>query len=375
MGQRTPFVLLLLFCCTFPLVSFAKFTDFLPDDLVPCGNDVITVVKDGDEGPQICTTGGCTTCDLVVLAQNIINFLIFAAIVVAVYLIVNAGILLITSGGNQSSIGKAKSMIRSGVIGLIVCISAWLLIDTVMKVLYDSEEFGPWNELVCPTSMSGEVCASVRATLEVDAPAVPHSVGPGYTQGDVVATPDGPQLSKQAIGNASVSLSKNCVLANGVPCADAITKEAVAQGVDPNFALALAKIESGGCKNPATCTSKVGAVGVIQLMPATARGLCGAPCKGYSDAQMKTYLSDPSNNIKLGVAYMKEAQNNKRVNELAGGDSNRRSEYMAAFYNGGPKALTASKTCPGKTYYECTANAGYRETRGYVNNMKKIMGS
>jgi len=77
---------------------------------------------------------------------------------------------------------------------------------------------------------------------------------------------------------------------NQLAIAEKIVKEAEAQGVDPDLALSLAHIESGF--NPAA-KSKKGALGVMQLMPGTAKDLGVDP-------------TDPDQNIKGGIAYYKQ---------------------------------------------------------------------
>lgn len=82
--------------------------------------------------------------------------------------------------------------------------------------------------------------------------------------------------------------------------AETIVIESVAQGLDPDIVIAVIEVESAGYP---LAVSRVGAMGLMQLLPSTAEELCrkhGIVWKG-SDT-----LFDPLVNIKLGTTYLQE---------------------------------------------------------------------
>lgn len=117
---------------------------------------------------------------------------------------------------------------------------------------------------------------------------------------------------------------------------DVVIEEAKRQGIDPNLALHVLYKETGNLSNPETARSRAGALGVMQLMPGTAKELGVNPL-------------DPMENIRGGVAYLKKMYSKYEDPVLA-----------AAAYNAGPGRVDRIlKSGQGLT-------ALPRETRGYI---------
>ncbi|PIR85097.1 hypothetical protein COU15_02465 [Candidatus Kaiserbacteria bacterium CG10_big_fil_rev_8_21_14_0_10_45_20] len=104
-----------------------------------------------------CDGGGfgpyCQACDLMVLVQNIINFAVYAAIVVATLMFVYAGFLNVTAvAGGAEQLKKARGIFIKVFIGLVIILASWLIVDLIMKTFIGSNfnrDFGPWNEIQC----------------------------------------------------------------------------------------------------------------------------------------------------------------------------------------------------------------------------------
>ena len=112
-----------------------------------------------------------------------------------------------------------------------------------------------------------------------------------------------------------------------------INKYAQKNNLDPDFIKAVVKQESGF--NP-DAKSKCGAMGLMQLMPQTAKGL------GVIDA------FDPEQNIDGGTRYLKSMMNR----------FNNDPKLALAAYNAGPAAVQKYGDIP-----------PYRETQNYVKNI------
>jgi len=119
---------------------------------------------------------------------------------------------------------------------------------------------------------------------------------------------------------------------------DAIETAARRHNVDPNLVRALIKVESGG--NP-SAVSRKGAMGLMQLMPSTAREL------------KVTNPFDPAQNVDAGVRHLKGLLDNFR------GDLN----LTLAAYNAGQGAVRRNGGIP-----------PYSETRNYVHRITTLYG-
>ncbi len=78
---------------------------------------------------------GCQLSDIFVLIARVANFLIGAAGVFAVFMIVYSGFQMVTSFGNEKSYGTARKHLTNAVIGFILVMIAFMVINTVFLAL------------------------------------------------------------------------------------------------------------------------------------------------------------------------------------------------------------------------------------------------
>ena len=71
-------------------------------------------------------------------ATNIINTLMMFLGLIAVVIILLAGFKWMTAAGNDEEITKAKKLLSSGVIGLIIILSAWGISLFIMEIIVSS---------------------------------------------------------------------------------------------------------------------------------------------------------------------------------------------------------------------------------------------
>ena len=96
--------------------------------------------------------GGCqSVCDIALLVQYTMGDAIILSTFVAAVLFAWSGFRMVTAGGDAHQITNAKKTFSAVFIGFLIILSAWFIVDTIMKTLMpDSGGFGPWNQICQP---------------------------------------------------------------------------------------------------------------------------------------------------------------------------------------------------------------------------------
>ncbi len=149
-------------------------------------------------GPLVPQTGACSCpgtapgwgCVLQTV-QTFMNFIVYAGVLVCVLFIAYGGFSLIVSGGNPEGLSTAKTRITNAIIGIVVTLCAWLMVDFVMKVLYnpdtvfEGQNFGPWNALIVSNGIDLCIRESTPDLLVTGAPLGIKLVGVTNTGGSL----------------------------------------------------------------------------------------------------------------------------------------------------------------------------------------------
>lgn len=90
----------------------------------------------------------CNLCDLVKVASNIIDLLVQLTFAVgALAIVVGAG-MMIFSAGSEQKFSQGKKLITNAVIGIVIAVASWLIINTIFHLITGNPDF-PWAELKC----------------------------------------------------------------------------------------------------------------------------------------------------------------------------------------------------------------------------------
>jgi hypothetical protein len=246
---------------------------------------------------------------------------------------------MVTSRGDASLIQQAKRYLTNIFIGLVIVFAAWFIVDTVGEYLLDIQRVSVWNVLTCVeqpefiteqlrpldaveielvgrvyTPEAPDIDFHLQPALRDSADCNPQSWVPGmacYAYGRCA----------EAISDSTIASSCSRIRAFQTMIANAATQYNVPAGV----LAAIMIVESSGNPN---ARSGVGAIGLMQVMPGTARTVCG-----ISNANS---LFDPQTNINCGAQVI--ATELGRFNNL---------NLAFAAYNGGSGSNGMSSRCTG----------------------------
>ena len=114
--NNTLFVFLFLFLLSFFFLGI----EYAHAEIIPCGI--------GDGVP-------CTFCHLYDLLRNVIDFLLIIIIPLALVGIAIGAFYILTSGGNTAWVSTGKGIIGSAIMGILITLLAWLIINTILSIL------------------------------------------------------------------------------------------------------------------------------------------------------------------------------------------------------------------------------------------------
>jgi hypothetical protein len=204
-------------------------TGIVQVDSVPASTATDSLNRLPSGGIVPCNGVLCQMCDLVKLSQNIINFLIGLSIPLAAALFAWAGVLFFTSSA-VDKIAKARSILTNALIGFLIAISAWLVVQTLMKAILSDDFYKGWNRIECVADSQRQTKGTVAQLL--------GSVLPGLNTGAL--TPGSPLVAYNPTGCAAgtTNFGGQCYEdVSGIPVGPAVNNN---QGYNPS-------LNSDGC--------------------------------------------------------------------------------------------------------------------------------
>lgn len=282
------------------------------------------------------------------------KFAISLSGVIAAMMIMAGGFTWLTSGGSSDRITSAKNYIFGAVIGLILALGSYFILNVINPKL---------------TTLS-----SIGSTI------VPIMEGGA---GGVAGGPSNPWKGDKNFDKYDAILTNAAKMNRNIDC---------------TFVKSIMLIESHGTETVGPLTNYGRAYGITQMLPFTANGL-----KQYlkmdnkdSDQMYKEIKYDqlsiknieitgellknsPTLDIYLGAIYLSRlwyneenadcgVQNGVQKGTKKSDNLEEKIILTAAAYNGGPKANCWSVDCKGQTWWECVKNPKFSQTRKYTKS-------
>lgn len=105
---------------------------------------VVCALNQDDGGTAWDETAPCTACHVLLMTDNIIDWVMQVMTVIGIAVIFAMGILYIVSVGNEKMLSTAKGGIKAALIGITVILCAWLIVSTIIRISGSSGYFGSY---------------------------------------------------------------------------------------------------------------------------------------------------------------------------------------------------------------------------------------
>lgn len=106
----------------------------MKNGLVVCSGYQDEIVTDA-EGKDIQINKDCGFPEIMETIRNIMNFAFFLILPIAAIVFAYTGWLFLSSGGSPETASQAREILTKAVIGLVVILAAWLIVNTIYETL------------------------------------------------------------------------------------------------------------------------------------------------------------------------------------------------------------------------------------------------
>lgn len=246
-------------------------------------------------GPVLPQSGSCDCgalpmdwgCVLQVI-QNLIQLAVSLGVIICVLWIAYAGFSLMVSGGSPEARSKGKTRITNALVGIVVILAAWLVVDFVMKTIYKPDaafsggSFGPWNAILADTG--GNYCIQEHTPVAITA---------GDVMSHITTTAPGTTAPGANVGEAGGLCTSNqyCTAASlqgyGLTSGQAQAMSCIAQ------------TESSGDPNSRNPSS--GACGLFQILSKYSNSNWQQPSNHQSPCSVSTSCTNAACNAQTAV--------------------------------------------------------------------------
>lgn len=91
----------------------------------------------------------CTLCSFLELVKTLINFIMGLAFAFVGLFITWGAFVTMTAGGSEERVKEGRKILTTAIIGLVIMLSSWMILGTVIQILTGSPSKLPWTEIKC----------------------------------------------------------------------------------------------------------------------------------------------------------------------------------------------------------------------------------
>ncbi len=109
----------------------------------------------------------CQFCDIFLTIHNVFTFFVLQVTVpLATLMFIVGGLILMFGGGSPSLLTKAKSILKFTLIGVLVVLLSWIIVNSLITILIGDDNLNttgkgpswPWHTPVCTTGSAISQC-------------------------------------------------------------------------------------------------------------------------------------------------------------------------------------------------------------------------
>ncbi|MEK7510892.1 MAG: pilin [Patescibacteria group bacterium] len=186
--------------------------------------------------PTQCETCPCGFAGVLEIMRHLMNFAVSFGVIVLTIMLAWGGFMYILSAANPESRSQANKVLTGAVIGMVLILSSWLIVDFVMRTLYSGPDgtqgkYGPWNSILAESADWCIVAGDTKPLFTL----IPFSEGPSTSPTNPAPNPNQPGGVVGSAGCPScVSLTQQ-----GLTC-----KSSNSCTIDPGVAPKLAALKN-----------------------------------------------------------------------------------------------------------------------------------
>jgi|GEM_PF-900499 len=315
----------------------------------------------------------CQACHFIQLGNNLLRWIIgiMASIIALVF--VFGGLKMVMSAGDTHAVSEARGMMTNAIVGFVILLAAWLIVDTVLKVIVNKNDqgvnqrigVGMWNKIECVippeknAAPTGTITNGDSGQSGGVRDGVPGSIGVKDVNGNIQQVSLRQSQSDSAL-NTNYEKVKN-------KYATQISSACQNSSV-PNCTQVMTALIANESRGDPSASSPSGSLGIMQLIPANGGRICGQNDTSCIQSQINKGASMLNN-----LYANNNAVDNNLPNTFAGYNSGGgTAEGTSA--SGRRPALAPSQDCTGLLAYQCSINpGGLIETQAYVANICRTL--